>query len=240
MRVTSKRIMAGSFMGKPLIHIIILLDKSGSMDEGRNQLEGSKYNNAIIGINEELNALKADTTATYLVTIIEFDSDYAGTAIKTIYDKIPLESIIAFSGSSPRGSTPLYEAVGITLLKYMRFVGEEKTLVKVFTDGGENQSLGIWSKYQGGGKLLADTIAVAESKGFTVTFVGTQLDVDNMVTSAGLRTGNTMAYDGTARGMKMSMVHSTGDTIKYASKVAAGEEVTDNFYSKRVVEEEKN
>jgi len=227
----------GALAGKPLIHIIIILDRSGSMDEEK--WKGpTKYDNAIVGINQELQTLREDKTADYLITIIEFDQS-GGTRIVTRFDKVPLSKIGTIAGLGTFGGTPLYETVGVTLRKYMKLVGSEKTLVKVFTDGGENASQGEWGRWYRGGKLLSDTIAKAENKGFTVTFVGTEMDVQNMIKEAGFRKGNTMSYDGSARGMKMSMFAATADTVAYSAKVAAGEDVTDNFFSKSVVEEDK-
>lgn len=219
---------------KTIVHNIHILDRSGSMAYG-------KYENAVMGINEELALLKKDESVEYLQTIVEFDSEghWGSESARIVWrtTAAPLKSYGVFVGLGASGGTPLYETIGIVIEKMRGIVKDgEKVLLKIFTDGDENSSKNGWGAREGGAHRLQLLIKEVEALGFTVTFVGQDRDVKQMIKNVGLRTGNTISHDNTARGVKMSFTETAGATMTYSKKVAAGEDALDNFYSKSVEE----
>lgn len=217
---------------KAVVHNVHILDRSGSMKYG-------KYENAVLGINEELSLLKRDDSVEYLQTIVEFDTRGSWSAQQTRIEwralAIPLKGYGTFIGLGADGGTPLYETIAKVVEK-MRTIAKsgEKVLLKIFTDGDENASGEGWSIAEGGAKRLELLIKEVEAIGFTVTFVGQEGDVKNMIKNVGLRSANTISHDNTARGVKMSFIKTAGATMTYAKKVAAGEDALDNFYAKSI------
>lgn len=243
MRVSSKKKSDIDLGKKPTIQNVNLLDRSYSM-------HGEKYDNAILGINEEQEALKKDNNANYLQTIIEFDSDPHGWRASGTRKAEYIEPIVAqpigtckpIKGAGARGNTPLYEAVGYTIRKLLTLKKpEDRVLLKIFTDGGENESNGEFSPMSGGEKKLYDLIkGVQENHKFTVTFIGTQIDTDDIIRNLGIAKNNTLVHDNTGAGVKMSSYLRTGATMSYAKEVAeTGVDTVTNFYSKSVEEEKK-
>lgn len=150
------------------VHNVHILDASGSMGTGHNL--GSKYTNALGGINEELNILKADTSGVnYTQTIIEFDSGRqfegiaAGCTNKTTFSNseglygrcrqtthyfmTPLAACGPITGRGAHGGTPLYQTVGEVIEKLLELKQtDHKVILKIFTDGDENSSSGKYAR----------------------------------------------------------------------------------------------
>lgn len=239
MRVTPK--MKKEFVGeKPTIHDVNILDRSGSM-------AGGKYKSAVDGINEEANLLKKDENANYLITRVEFDSIGWGRASKESArilwhtEQLPLTQCPTFVGKGADGGTPLYETVAKVIERMVTVAKPgEKVLLKISTDGAENASSGEWAREAGGAARLRDLIKKVEKEsGFTVTFIGTTQDIDDMVNEVSILRGNTYAHNNTAEGVKMSSLTRSAATINYSKKLVAGEDVLDNFYGKSINEEEE-
>lgn len=246
MRVNTKKKADIDLGKKPTLQNVNLLDRSGSMDEGKYQNTGSKYDNAVNGINEEQNMLKEDKTANYLQTIIEFDSlgnFRYGKDAKDIarYNEAlitqPIETCGIFKGKGADGGTPLYDAIGYTIRKLLILKKpEDRVLLKIFTDGGENSSTGEFNPHTGGAKKLYDLIQdVQNNHKFTVTFMGTKYDTETIIKKLGIDRGNTLVHDNTAHDVKMSYARAAGQTISFANEVATkGVDTVANFYSKSV------
>ena len=189
----------------------VLLDCSGSM-------EGSKLTNAINGINEEIEALKKEDT-NYLYTLITFE----GFTVKTINLKTPIKEVNQVYFRSG-GRTPLLDAIGKA---YDLFCSSKnKVLINIFTDGEENSS----QKYTRSqiNRLI---------KGYdhiTTTFVGTKFDVEQVQRDLGIDQSNTLSYDGTGQGLKMSMETTITATKSFANDVSRGVDVKKGFYKKIV------
>lgn len=213
-----------------VIHNVHIIDASGSM-------AGGKYDNAIKGVQMETEELKkAGSIIKYTNTIVEFSGD-GKSCITTHCLLQPLEKYRGFDPRGADGYTPLYQAVGETIENLLRLVKKgEKVLIKVFTDGGENSSTGIYRKREVLSKLIEK---VQEENEFTVTFVGTETDVQHAVYYLGVDASNTLVHDNTERGIAQTYKMSTSATQAYSKRVSKGEDVKKNFYSKSVVKEEK-
>ena len=107
-------------------HIILLVDRSGSMCSCRQSAEE--------GINSLINEQKA-VEGECKVTIIEFDDKYeVACSRKNILD---VKSVTV----NPRGSTALYDAICNTILTYKDVRKDnERTIFVITTDGHENSS----------------------------------------------------------------------------------------------------
>jgi uncharacterized protein YegL len=202
----------------PTIHNVFILDASGSMG-------GGKLENAIEGINKEIKTLQAEKNVFYTQTIVDFSGSGD---INRHYFMQPISLIQKYDCSS-RGMTALYEAVGDTLTRLRDSVPlGEKVLVKIFTDGAENDSRGPWRNPTS----LQPFINELEKRGFTITFVGTNADVAHITRMLKIDLSNTLTHDNTAEGMGSTFAFATASTITYAKKVLKKEDVTRGFYKK--------
>lgn len=198
---------------KPTIHIVDIIDCSDSM-------RGPKIKGAVEGINNGVSELKKDTIANYTYTLCDFsgrgDANYS--QIKTPIDRV---STVYFT---TRNMTALYDAIDNTLdILEKQVNADEKVLINIYTDGQDNQS-----------KLKASDIAKRierlKVRGYTVTFIGTNSDTDFIVKNMGVDESNTLKYDGSGEGLTMSMQANSASRSAYATKVAAGEDVSKGFY----------
>lgn len=219
-----------------VIHNVHILDASGSMG-GWGQV--TKYGNALKGINSEIMEMKKDGEG-MTQTIIEFDSGNSSELrLSTHYFMTPAASCTAIVGVGARGGTPLYQTVGETIEKLLSHVKQgEKVLIKIFTDGDENTSQG---KYRNHNELKSLIKLVEDNHNFTVTFMGTQQDIDTVVKSVGINVSNTLMHMNTADSIGATYKLASTATQKYRKEVASGastEELKGNFF-KRVAEDKQ-
>lgn len=201
---------------KKTIHIVHILDRSGSMD---GYGSSSKIKSALQGINTEVTELQKDANVNYLFSLVDFGDN----TINKTYWQRPV-SEVGHINIRANGGTPLYQAIGETL---EGFPQTHPVLVKVFTDGGENASRGKYNTAFAVKTLLASL----KDKDFTVTFVGTESDVATIQRALDIAEGNTLVHDNTAEGVTRSFNKSMGATMTYASNVAQGNFTkTLNFY----------
>lgn len=201
---------------KPTIHNVHILDASGSM-------RGSKLKGAIEGINTEIETLKADTEINYTQTFVHFSGSYD---IQTDHMITPINKVSRVN-LRDRGMTALNDAIGQTLTSLQKVVSpKDKVLVKIFTDGGENDS----KKFKE--SQIKEMIKDLNSKNYTITFVGTAYDVDAAVDLYNIDKTNTLVHDNTGAGMRSAFASSTEATAVYAKKVIKGEDVQKGFYKK--------
>jgi hypothetical protein len=199
--------------GGSIIHIVDILDSSGSM-------YGPKINAAIKGINHGVKDLQTDKNpVSYTYTLCDFSEDIIFRQVMTRIHMVPL-----FEGET-RGSTSLFDAIGRTI----ELVGEkwnkgEKVLVNIYTDGQENSS-----RHFTADKI--DTLIKSWSEcGWTFTFIGTANDVAYAQSRLSIKDSNTLVYDGTAKGLEKSFVANSTARSNYSSKVSRGEDVSEGFY----------
>lgn len=204
---------------KPKIHNIYLLDESGS-------ISGDKLTNAVNGINKEIENLQKETTIDYIQTVVRFE----GFTVKTPLFNVPIHQSHVITPNHKGGYTPLYQAIGETLEKLVtlnELNPETKILVKIFTDGNENSSQGKYKDV----KVISNFIKDCQhSLGFTITFVGTQIDVDYTINRLNIDESNTLVHDNTKEGVKEAFEKSYKSTVEYSNKVVKGEDVLVGFY----------
>ncbi len=108
------------------LHIIMILDESGSMGSIRNDIIGSVNT----FINEQKELKKDNTTFTF----VKFS-----TLVSYNYEKKLLSDVpeLLSNDYKPNGNTALYDAIGSTINKY---ADEKNVCMLIVTDGEENSS----------------------------------------------------------------------------------------------------
>ncbi len=212
---------------KHRIHNVFIVDASGSMGDYR---AGQKYYNAIQGVNELLASISQDTDSDNNVMIVEFEGRKISQRVK-LTEPTPSKYLPMGTG----GNTPLNQAIGETLeavkiLRETQFNTSDKVLVNIFTDGGENDSVGKFANPH----LLATYIKELENDGFTITFIGTKNEVNYAVQTLGMASTNTMVHNNTSADISRSFLRTVKARTSYSKSVAKGEDVKDNFYTKTV------
>jgi uncharacterized protein YegL len=198
-------------LNKPTIHIVNIVDCSGSMG-------GKKIDAANEMVKSDINKVLNTTDVNYTYTLRTFDTsvdDYIFKLSKNPSLKKELK---------PKNLTALYDAIGITLNNLKEIPECDKVIVSIITDGAENAS----SRYTA--KDVSRLIEELNNKNFTITFVGTQQDVENSINNLKIDRSNTQSYDGTGEGLKMSMTVRESSLNLYTKNVIAGKNVKKGFY----------
>lgn len=200
---------------KPLIHIVDIIDCSGSMS-------GTKIQAANKGIFAGLDKLKEDKDVNYTYMICDFSYHFD---IKV--QKFSCLEDVDLSKFTPRGATALYDAIGKVFgeLGKTDYVKKgDKVLINIYTDGAENDSKDFSAKD------IAKLIEETKDKGYTVTFIGTEHDVHLVTRNLKVDITNTLAYDGTGAGLDKALATNSVARSSYSKKVSAGEDVSLGFY----------
>ncbi len=122
-------------MDKNYTHIVLIVDRSGSMESIKTDAEG--------GINALIREQKEQPGRATL-TLVQFDSD---DSYETVHNCKDLKDVTPNYKLEPRGGTPLFDAVGRGIVEAGKFLGSLKEenrpgLVSfvIATDGLENSS----------------------------------------------------------------------------------------------------
>lgn len=150
------------------LHIILILDESGSMDSIRKDIIGS-FNKFI---REQQQLKVSDKTS---VTFIKFNDE-----ITNIFEKEPLSKVkeIGLDDYTPNGCTALNDAIGTMIDK---FSDEKNVCFVVITDGEENAS----KKYTG--ILIREKIDGKKEKGWNFIYLSSDLKTATQGTCLGVR-----------------------------------------------------
>ena len=150
------------------LHIYFLLDRSGSME--------SMATDVIGGFNSFLESQQADGPDA-LFTLVQFDS---ADPREVLTDAIPIREMTRLDATrfQPRGSTPLYDAMGMLIadatIRAERMTqaeqAAEEILFVTFTDGLENSSREYTRR------KIFDLVKKHEDDGWTFVFLGANQD----------------------------------------------------------------
>lgn len=195
-----------------VIHIIHVVDTSTSMMWGR-------LTNAKLAIKQEVNELAKVKGVTYRYSIVQFDS-----YVKTIVTNIPFDKDIINGYVDELRCNGLTKLMDGTIRGIELAINGIQNLVKVFTDGEENDSSISRIKFSNKVNNLPDNV--------TLTFIGPKQAV-NFLEQLGADSSNTLVYDGTSEDMSKKMKMSTRATVNYSTKVSLGadsSELKNGFY----------
>lgn len=162
------------------ILVSVVLDRSGSM--------GSVRQSTIDGYNEYLSGLRADKASEYSLTLIQFDMVAAKADLTISYVDKPLGEVSDLTAADyePRGSTPLYDAIGECIRRTE--AKERGVITLVITDGQENASTEFT---QDAVKAL---IADKEKAGWSFAFLGANIDSYAVGGGVGVHLNNVSNY----------------------------------------------
>jgi uncharacterized protein YegL len=187
-----------------IVHVV--LDRSGSMASVKDDTIGA-FNNYV----EEL--AKTNPEAKLSLTI--FDSQ----SVDTIVNNVSIKEVTPLNGTTyqPRGSTPLYDAVGKVIDKLENTKGKNKVLV-VLTDGYENCS----KEYSREG-IKNSLDEKQEKNNWLVIYLGANQDAFAEGAKFGTQHINTMDFN--TANMRSTLSATAAATSRYAatgSRLKAG------------------
>lgn len=192
-------------------HLFILIDRSGSMS-------GSEARH-VSGIKEIIQSRQANNTDCN-ITVAQFDSENAFDIM--INNQNVLDIDLNKVGLSPRGATPLYDAIG-RMINHARAIATNNNVVMlIVTDGLENSSK-EWNL-----ERVKNAISSAKSNEWDITFMGTNIDAVYSGGSMGLSFDKSVDFSQNKAGEvytsysnklnKRSMAIKTGCSLEYANK----------------------
>lgn len=189
------------------IHNLIILDESGSMQ--------SIYHPALTGVNETLqtirNAHMDHEEQNHSVSLIAFDSGH----YNRIYNNIPAERAVDITKDQyrPKGSTPLYDAMGRSINELRPHVNAgDVVLVTVITDGYENAS----REYDG--KAIKSLVEAMKKEGWVFTYIGANQDVETVAASMSI--DNRLAFEADDESTRAMFEHEKRSRNKFFSKLS--------------------
>jgi len=192
-----------------ITRVHFILDESGSMNNSRQS--------TIDGFNEYINGLRGDTAGnTYKISLTKFEGGH----VRRVFTDVSLQNMrdITLNDYTPSGMTNLNDAIGTTLLdmeKNPLYPNKlYNTLIVIMTDGYENASR-EWSQ-----QATSDMIKNQEQNGWTVTFLGANIDTQSVSAAYSIDSGNARSY--TTKGMKATMSKISEATVMYASTASVG------------------
>lgn len=205
-----------------VIHNVHLIDRSGSM-------AGNKYTAAITGVNEEMENLKKNKTVGVVYTQSIFEFNGCGSIVDILHThcfKLPIDQATKIKGKGAADMTPLYQSLGHVIEQFTHIGKDEKVLLTIFTDGGENSSKGKYKET----KVLYELIKEAENKGYTITFMGTQHDTDEVIRNLGIDKSNTLVHENTASSISNSYGIRGMSAQVYTKSALEGKDVKIGFF----------
>lgn len=197
---------------KNRVHFI--LDESGSM--------GSCWDSTIDGFNEYIAGLKNDKNGNkYKISLTKFE----GGNIETVFEDVHVNQVEPLTRETycPCGMTNLNDAIGsvMTNMVKRKFRGKHNTLIIIMTDGMENMSQ-EWTA-----DSVAKLVKEQEKNGWTVTFLGANIDTQKVSQTYAIMPHNAKSYS--TQNMGATMRGLSESTVAYASSALVGCATTDFF-----------
>ena len=203
------------------VHVGIVLDRSGSMEDCRTD--------AIGAINGYLRQIREDRAMeAAAISLMIFDSQ----SIDVIRDKVPARDCepLASGEYQPRAQTPLLDAVGhgVALLDRRKEAGE-RCILAIMTDGLENASREYNLE-----AIRALLHRQQEEDGWLIIYLGADHEAWKQASAMGLRAGNTSGFSKAAFGASMAGV--AARARRYATATDAADEAAAGGF----IEEERD
>ncbi len=209
-----------------LIHI---LDESGSMHSIKRP--------TISGFNEVIQTTKQTAKnfpeQEHFISFVTFN----GTGIRTIHHCEEVEKIKEIDEKSfnPRASTPLYDAMGISITALRRTTDKEtntSVLVTILTDGEENTS----TEYSG--QDIKKLVEELKTKNWTFTYIGANHDVEDFAEHISI--DNSMRYEANEEDMKVMFQKEMYARERYFDRIKRKENLSRRgFYDEEENEEQE-
>ena len=169
------------------VHIIVIADRSGSMDQVRDD--------AIGGFNTFLEQQKEEPGEAVFGLIL-FDHEY-----EVAVADVPIQQVEALTRQTyvPRGKTALYDAVGRTIGEAIVSSDDyDRTIVAILTDGQENDSKEITET-----SVIRALVEQAEEEhGFHVFYISADIHAFVDAKAMGIADANVMSYTASGAGTR--------------------------------------
>lgn len=186
--------------------IIILLDRSGSMEARKADHEGG-----LRSFVRDSRDLPGDNRLSFIL----FDHL---NACDVILNRAPIKEVKEEALTLiPRGGTPLLDAVGQTLTKYAEC--GPGTIMMIITDGQENQST-TWKK-----EPVQALVKEREGRGWKVLYLGANVDEFAEAAAMGVAAGAALNYAATRRGTSAMYAVTSANVGATLSARAQGQSV---------------
>ncbi|MBN2695534.1 VWA domain-containing protein [bacterium] len=204
------------------IYNLIILDESGSMESIKKP--------TISGFNELVQTIKGlqkeHKEQSHYVSFVTFN----GLGIKTKLFNQPVEELSKITEKlyNPDATTPLYDAIGDSVLKLKHEVygGEDyKVLVTILTDGEENASQNFTGKEI---KLMIENL---QQNGWTFTYIGANQDVVKVATELAIPVSNTLSFSADDEGVSKAFAKDRKARASYAKKISSNEEAEADYFA---------
>lgn len=219
-------------IGKEFYHVLIL-DKSGSMDE--------RVNETIMGLNEQIQTIKdlekKNAHQIHNVTLVTFNYDidydlYCDSASKL--------NEFTKADYKPTGGTALNKAIYNTVEKLKTTIekkgGENSVFITILTDGENND-------YTVSADQVKKVVEEQQKQGWVFSFIGCSQDTIEQAASLGIRKGFAVTMDTsnmadtTAKFKSMSVARSyyssvdltSSDTLNFATLDSLSDEVKNDL-----------
>jgi len=204
---------------KHQVHNLIILDESGSMESIKKTI--------IQGFNEIVQTVKGIEEKfpeqEHFISLVSFN----GLGHKLLHFIDPASKLqqIDESRYRPDASTPLYDAMGFSIVKLRQVLEKQKdynVLVTIMTDGEENAS----KEYSG--IAIKKMIEELKLNRWTFTYIGADHDVEKIAFSLSIT--NTMTFQKNDSDMKEMFDKEKYARAKYAEKIRMNEATSNDFY----------
>jgi hypothetical protein len=188
-----------------LTEIVVILDRSGSMEQGRSDHEG--------GLRSFIRDQK-DGEGDVRFTLIQFDTH---NPCEVVYDGVPAADVGEIK-LIPRGGTPLLDAIGKAMahIESRELPKADFNIVMVVTDGYENSSI----EYNRG--TIKELVKRKEAEGWQWLFLGANIDAFQEAGSIGIRAATAANYAPTSAGIKAAYAFNRSNVCQAREEFTSG------------------
>lgn len=205
-------------MEKKRVFNLMIVDKSGSMNSVKEQ--------TLMGLNETIRTVKrSEETHPEMeqrITLITFESEEK----RYVFDNVPAANVrpLTEDDYKPKGSTPLYDAIGMGISRLNGQVRpEDHVLVTIITDGEENSSF-IYNR-----RKVRRLIKKLKEQNWTFTLIGADdLNVKDMADSMSII--DRMVFVNSAVGVAAMFDKERKARTRFYDKLSRNEDVKTNKY----------
>lgn len=207
---------------KPVTHVALILDRSGSMSSIRNEAVGAFNDQLRVTKEAEEDGQKNFVTLVTFATLVD----------KPHYFDVPAGQVPDLTDDKykPSGGTALFDALGSTMEKLEKLSdsSDENTsfLVVVVTDGYENSSRNFKRED------IANKIGeLKKTKRWTFVYLCANQDPTEIQKNLNIDAGNTRSFIATSEGTRQATsMHSDSLTNYFVSR-SLGATSSSNFYN---------
>jgi Mg-chelatase subunit ChlD len=165
--------------------LVFLLDRTGSM--------ASCYDATVSGFNEFLHQQQRERAGKAFMTLVQFDMNGDEPICQTRYAATKLSAVAdlgtELNAYEPRGTTPLFDAVGQTIVSTDKVASRyDHVLFIIQTDGHENAS----REYRQ--RQVFEMVNARREGGWDFIFLGADIDAYSVGQALNVPVANTMSY----------------------------------------------